>query len=204
MNPNPSVPRVHTNHLAGGASSSLDGKVCFNKPNVHHHFHGHDSGTNSLEVPTIYEAHVRWYISNIWPYMVQYLLDFPFKSFSEWLSAVITGGDGASMIYRKACRYCVKGSLSWAPSNDSQLCRPSFSTWRPTKYQKQVITWATNRMATAELMMATTNMIHLQRGLKKKNIWRVQKALESHGCCFHEQANCQTYGYKYIYIYMDK
>ena len=44
-------------------------------------FNGHDSGTDLLEVPTIYKAYVRGYTPKIWPYMVQYLhlriLKFP-------------------------------------------------------------------------------------------------------------------------------
>ena len=42
---------------------------------------GHDSGTDLLEVPTIYKAYVREYPHKIWSYMVQYLhfwiLKFP-------------------------------------------------------------------------------------------------------------------------------
>ena len=78
---------------------------------------------------------------------------------STKLSGRISGGDGGSIMYRKACRYCVNGSsLLLAPSRlrVSQL----FSTLLPIKYQKQVITWATSRIATAELIMATTNIIH--------------------------------------------
>ena len=41
----------------------------------------HDSGTDLLEVPTIYKAYVREYPHKIWSYMVQYLhfriLKFP-------------------------------------------------------------------------------------------------------------------------------
>jgi hypothetical protein len=50
------------------------------------HFHGHDSGTDWLEVPTIYvwpifQAYVREYPHNIWPYMVLTNLHFRILEF---------------------------------------------------------------------------------------------------------------------------
>ena len=51
-----------------------------------HKFNGHDSGTDSLEVPTMYEAHVRtMYVrespNKIWPYMVRTYLHFRILKF---------------------------------------------------------------------------------------------------------------------------
>ena len=76
--------------LNGTCSIAMRARV-FNIPRplgTHQDFNGHDSGTDLLEVPTIYKAYVsglcfREYPNKIWPYMVQYLyfriLEFPLK-----------------------------------------------------------------------------------------------------------------------------